>query len=245
MALGHAQEAERLLEQTMQTQRELGDRRGEGTALGALAGVYHWTGRADQAIETYVQALAIHRETGNQRFEGIVLGNLALAYQESGRNDLAEQTYEMALALHRGTGNRAFEGVAVGNLALVHQARGETGKALRFLTHALAIAREVGDRRYEGIVLGNLAGLKSDEESEALYLQALAIHADVGNPIHEGAHLTDYALWLVARRRSVEAAEAWRRGAALLRELGDIDEVNRKLPVMREACAKAGRAPFE
>ena len=56
--------------------REIGDRRGEGNALGNLGSAYFQLGDARRAIGYYEQALVISREIGDRRGEGNALGNL-------------------------------------------------------------------------------------------------------------------------------------------------------------------------
>ena len=50
--------------------REIGDRRGEGNALGNLGLAYHRLGQVERAIGSYEQRLAIAREIGDRRGEG-------------------------------------------------------------------------------------------------------------------------------------------------------------------------------
>ncbi|MBC7259162.1 MAG: tetratricopeptide repeat-containing protein, partial [Chloroflexi bacterium] len=65
--------------QTLQIHREIGDRRGEGNALGNLGLAYAALGDPRRAIAFYEQALEIAREIGDRRGEGADLGNLGPA----------------------------------------------------------------------------------------------------------------------------------------------------------------------
>lgn len=49
---------------------------------------------------------------------------------------------------------------------------------------------------------------------------------------------------LLAEGAPGEAAAAWREGAAVLRELGDLDTLEELRREMSAACAKAGVAEF-
>jgi hypothetical protein len=60
--------------------RDIGDRRGEGIALGNLGSAYVILGETRRAIEPFEQDLVIAREIGDRRGEGIVLTNLGSAY---------------------------------------------------------------------------------------------------------------------------------------------------------------------
>jgi hypothetical protein len=67
------------LERAAAAAREIGDRRGEGDALGRLGTAYTLLGEPRRAIEHYEQKLAIAREIGDRRGEGATLGNLGNA----------------------------------------------------------------------------------------------------------------------------------------------------------------------
>ena len=57
-------------EQALVISREIGDRRGEGTASGQPGHAYAALGEVRRAIEYYEQALVISREIGDRRGEG-------------------------------------------------------------------------------------------------------------------------------------------------------------------------------
>ena len=61
------------LEAAAEGARHIGDRRGEGQALGNLGGAYRALGEPRRAIELYEQDLEIAREIGDRRGEGAVL----------------------------------------------------------------------------------------------------------------------------------------------------------------------------
>jgi len=77
--LGEAHKAIEFHEQALTIVREIGDRRGEGNALGNLGSAYADLGDTHKAIEFYEQHLAIAREIGDRRGESISLGNMGLA----------------------------------------------------------------------------------------------------------------------------------------------------------------------
>ena len=77
--------------------REIGDRRGEGNALGNLGLAYAALGETRRAIELYEQQLVIAREIGDRRGEGTALGNLGSAYARLGEPRRAIELYEQRL----------------------------------------------------------------------------------------------------------------------------------------------------
>ena len=86
-------------EQRLKIAREIGDRRGEGSALGNLGSAYAHLGGTRRAIEYYEQALAIDREIGDRGGEGVDLWNIALALKKLGRTAEVISNAEAALAI--------------------------------------------------------------------------------------------------------------------------------------------------
>ena len=93
--------------------REIGDRRGEGNALGNLGIAWRDLGEPRKAIEYFEQKLAIAREIGDRRGEGNALGNLGLAWAALGEPRKAIDFYEQQLAIAREIGDRRGEGNAL------------------------------------------------------------------------------------------------------------------------------------
>ena len=87
-------------EQGLVIDREIGDRRGEGAALGNLGLAYADLGETRKAIEFYEQQLTITREIGDRRGEGNALWNMSLALRELGEQDRAVALAEEALRIH-------------------------------------------------------------------------------------------------------------------------------------------------
>jgi tetratricopeptide (TPR) repeat protein len=144
------------LETSIDACRALGNRRGEGNALGNLGNAYTALGDARKAIEYYEQALVVSRALSNRRGEGAALGNLGLAHAALGDPRKAIEHHEQHLVIARALGDRRGERAALGNLGLVHAVLGDTGKAIEHLQRQLAIARALGDLRGEGNGLGSM-----------------------------------------------------------------------------------------
>ncbi len=166
--------------------REIGDRRGEGNALGNLGLAYADLGQVERAIDYYEQALVIAREIGDRRGEGNALGNLGLAYADLGQVERAIDSYEKHLAIAREIGDRRGEGNALGNLGSAYARLGQVERAIDYYEQALVIAREIGDRRGEGNALGNLglayADLGQMERAIGILEQALRIGQEIKDP---------------------------------------------------------------
>ena len=183
---GHVREAVRLLGWAVEATRTVGDRRGEGNALGNLGVAYADLGEVRRAIEYHEQALAIAREIGDRRREGRHLGNLGNAYNRLGEVRRAIEYYEQALAVAREIGDRRGEGAGLCNLGLAYAALGEVRRAIESYEQALAIDRWIGYRRGEGNALGGLGLAYKDlgdlAQARELWEQALRIYEHIEDP---------------------------------------------------------------
>jgi tetratricopeptide (TPR) repeat protein len=246
---GQVQKAEQAHRDALALHSRAGNRRGEGVALGNLAMLCHQTGRAAQAIELYQRALEIFTAIRDEGLEAPTLGNLAAITHESGRSAEAEAMYARALEILRARGERRVEGMLLGNLAVVYAGTGRIEQAERTYEQALAIHRETGNRRFEAIVLGNLGVRYVDtgrlELARRAFETSIAMLIETGSRLLEGAHRCSYTLCLLALREPTAAREQWRLGSAILREIGDKAELDRRLDQMRQACAKHGVPAFE
>jgi tetratricopeptide (TPR) repeat protein len=77
--LGEYQRAIDFQQQSLEIQREIGNRRGEAVSLGNLGSTYQLLGEHQRAINFHKQSLEIKREIGNRRGEADSLFNQALA----------------------------------------------------------------------------------------------------------------------------------------------------------------------
>jgi tetratricopeptide (TPR) repeat protein len=142
------------LETATTAARKIGDRLGEGAALGNLGIAYAHLGEPRRAIGFYEQQLTITREIGDRHGEGNALDNLGIAYADLGELRRAIEFYEQRLVIAREIGDRHGEGYALGNLGIEYKNLGEPRCAIEFYEQHLTIAREIGDRRGEGLCAG-------------------------------------------------------------------------------------------
>lgn len=229
--------------------REVGDRKSEGTAIGILAIAHQISGRHEMAERLFEQALGLFRASRDRRSEGVYLGNLAALYRETGRHAQAERSQLEALGIHREVGSRRFEGISIGLLANVYLSTGRLEEAERLLTEAAGICRECEDRRQLSLTRFNIASLYRMTHRPELALELFHDVAEnmrvLGDRRLQGLALCESVPCLLQVGQTAKAEAIWRQGASLLRELNLRSELERRLNVVREACAKAGVAPFE
>ncbi len=169
-------------QQRLTIAREIGDRRGEGNALGNLGNAYDSLGQYQLAIDYHQQRLTIAREIGDRRGEGNALGNLGIAYQSLGQYQQAINYYQQALTIAREIGDRSGEFYSLNNLAFTYKNLQQIPQALETWQSALAlssplkfpveylfIGRNLGDTAFEGenwqlAIMGYEAALDALEE---------------------------------------------------------------------------------
>ena len=155
-SLGQFQKAIQYHKKSLNIDRELGNREGQGASLNNLGSAYLSLGEFPTAIDYLQQALEIARSIGDRSGEGKALGNLGGAYYSLGEFHTAIDYHQQALDIARSIGDRSGEGRALGNLGSAYRSLGEFHTAIDYHQQALDITREIGDRSGEGGCLGNL-----------------------------------------------------------------------------------------
>jgi tetratricopeptide (TPR) repeat protein len=223
--LGRAAKAIPRFEQALEIFCEMGDRRGEGHALGNLGLAYADLGEPRRAIEHYEKHLAMAREIGDRRGEATTLGNLGLAYAGLGELRRAIQHYEQQLAIARETGDWHGEGGALGNLGLAYANLGDPQRAIEYYEQVLPIMRQLGDRRGEGYALGNLGNAYNSlgEPRRAIehYEHVLPIVRESGDRPAEGSTLGNLGNAYAALGEPQRAIEHYEQQFRIASETGD------------------------
>ncbi|MGD1861591.1 MAG: tetratricopeptide repeat protein, partial [Leptolyngbyaceae cyanobacterium] len=132
-------------EQALTLYREIGDRAGEGAALGNLGNAYNNLGQYERAIDLYEQDLAITRDIGDRAGEGSTMGNIGIAYESLGQYERAIALHEQRLAIAREIGERSGEGAAMKNIGKAFKTKGQKERAIEINEQDLAITRDIGD----------------------------------------------------------------------------------------------------
>jgi tetratricopeptide (TPR) repeat protein len=223
--LGQNQEALDRFQRALSIVRDLGDKRGQGAALGNLGIACCNLGELRKAVEFYEQALAIAHDIGDRLGESQALGNLANAYQQMGNTSKAIEFYEECLSLHRQLGDRRGEGCDLGNLGLVYAGVAEPRKALDFYKQQLVIVREIGDQQGEGSALQNLgnayANLGDKRKATEFLEQALAAFRELGDRRGESGALGDRGAVFAELGDTRKALECYEQALVIARDIGD------------------------
>lgn len=225
---GQSQAALHSWQQALTIFQEIGDRQGEGSALGALGNAYHSLEDYVKAIEYNKQHLVSAQEVQDRQGEGVALGNLGFAYYSLGDYDQAMKYQQQSLTIAREVKNRYGEGTALLNLGLAYSSVGNYDKATEHLLLSLEIAQETTDRYGEGQSLGALGSidyaLKNYEEAIEFYRQCLIVKQEVQDRKGEAVVLKDLGRAYHALKDYDKAVESYQEYLAIVRELQDSQE---------------------
>jgi tetratricopeptide (TPR) repeat protein len=225
MITGLYQDAVSCLQTALKIAREVGDKRGEGDALGNLGIAYADLGQPRKAVEFYEQAMVVANQIGDRRGERNALGNIGSVCIESGEPRKAVEFYERALVISSEIGDRHGEAIALNNLGNAYKHLGEPRKAIKYCERALVIVRGIGDRRGEGNALGNLGNACLDmgkpHKAISLYKQSLAIAREIGDRRAEDTALGNLGNIYLGSGEPRKAIEFIEQALTISREIGD------------------------
>ena len=223
--LGHKVErAIKLLEESLSTARELGDRQSESIWLGYLGHAYRDLGQTERAVKVYGKALIIARELGNRQDEVAWLGNLGLTYRNLGDTERSVEFLEQALTIAREIDDLLGQGANLSRLGSAYHNLGQIEKAVKFHGEALAIARNTGDRQREGISLVTLGdahcALGQVQRAIKLYEESLVIFREIGDRWEEERDLGNLRNAYCALGQVERAIKLYEEALKIAQEIG-------------------------
>lgn len=217
-------EARKHLTAALQIYRRLGDRHGEGKALGNL-GVSFW-GQGDpvEARAYFEAALQAIQEVGDRRVEGIILGNLGVLAIENLDYGESRRYHLQALRISREVYDRNSECINLGNLAEAARDLGDFDQAQVYYDQALGLAREIGVIQNQSAILFSssllMEYLGDDQVALERAQQALTLAREAKNVLYETGSLFRLAQALLTTGRYAEAGDHFRRALDLQGRLG-------------------------
>lgn len=223
IAQGRLADAQQTYQAALDAYRALGDRRGEAKALRQYGAVATHLGDYDTAIAYGRLALELFAEIGDAPGEALACDLIGGSYVYQGRLSEALAYQRRSLDLARRLGSHARQARALGNLGFNLYGQGDYENARLCYEQALALARQSGIRDLEGRTLVNLAGLAIAAGNSAAARehceQALALAEASGNRGLQQYALTTLGHALLGLESPDRAQAAYRRAAALHREL--------------------------
>ncbi len=223
---GDHPEALSLLEESLTTRRQIGDREGIADSLYGLGRVAWRQQDFPRAVGLYREALAQFEELGAQDSVAMVLNSLGLVTGNQGDYGTARSLLEKSLAIRRRLGDKRGIALTGGNLAVFALHQGDYVVARALAREGLAIDRELRDAR--GSIsdleeLGLLAAAQGQAARAARLLGAAdALRANIGAPLSPSEHAFydyDHHVAGIAAALGQEAfTAAWAEGRAMTLE---------------------------
>lgn len=182
---GDVDKARKLLDDSLQIRRKLGDKVGINDSLIRLGILEYDQGRYEQANELYEEGLGIYRELGNKFGIAVILNNLGNVYSNQGEYSKASALYEESLATRRETGDKIGIAICLNNLGIIAYEQGEYKKSTDLLQESLQLRHQIGNK--EGIAitlmnLGNVAYYQGEYASASeFYNESLNISREIGD----------------------------------------------------------------
>ncbi|AFY83929.1 tetratricopeptide repeat protein [Oscillatoria acuminata] len=224
-SLGRYTEAIGFHDQSLEINRQIGNKQGEADSLNNLGNAYHPLGRYSEAIGFHEQSLEINRQIGNKQGEADSLNNLGNAYYSPGRYSEAIVFYEQSLEINRQIGNRQGEANSLIGLGNAYHSLGRYSEAISFHEQSLEINRQIGNRGGEAASLGNLGNaydsLGCYSEAISFHEQSLEINRDIGNRQGEANSLNNLGKDYDSLGRYREAIAFHKQSLEINRQIGD------------------------
>jgi tetratricopeptide (TPR) repeat protein len=150
---------------------ELGDLKGQASALNNLGIEAYYDGNWVLAIELYERSRALHERIGDDTHVGMTTNNIAEIFSDQGRLDDAEPLFEDVVRACDAIGYRPLAAVARANLGRAAARAGRHADAEEVLAEALHSLREIGAGSFVLEVemrLAELEVLRGDRADSAL-----------------------------------------------------------------------------
>ena len=142
-------EAERLYQDVLAIDRELGNEADVAIDLNDLGGVALSQGHSDRAESYFKQALAIEEKLGNKERQAAFCGNLGLLALDRDRHRKDRSWYERELALAQEVGRQGLVADAQAGLAQVLEKEKHYAEALLLAQSALEIRERLRDQNLD------------------------------------------------------------------------------------------------
>lgn len=225
LTLGNTETARDLYQRSLDKAREIGNRSGEGYALGNLGVASFYLGETSLAINCYEQSLIILQDLGNRPAEAQTRGDLGNVYFQLGEHARAIELFQERLTIARELKDPQNEIGALLSLGLGLSASGRFRDAVRSHEEALYLTRQIGDIQAEGEVLANLANtyavLGETERSLQTSERRLEIARETGDRRGEGKTLFNQGVIFRELGKDDQAIFHGEAGLGILEGMGD------------------------
>lgn len=168
---------------TLQMNRENGNRQGEANTLANIGFIYSSKENQDEALKYFTQAVQINNEIGSRQGEANQLLNLGATYRLKGDLENALKFCNKALKIHIEIAYRQGQANALGMIGNIFCDNKNFNEAFKYYSESLEIYKERDYKRGEVVQLNNIGSLLKNQNdiSEALkyYNEAITICREI------------------------------------------------------------------
>lgn len=246
--------AEKLVRESLDLWRSLGDEVGLANALNHLGFIAQWRGEYESAEQLHSESLARARDAGDDSEVATALNNLGVIARYRADYAGARDLFHESLALFRRLGDKRYIAGTLNNLGVIAAIEGDLELASRLQEEHLAIRRELGDRRGLAAALTNLGEImqmrRSHGRAARLLVEGMTLYEESGDRRGVAITLESFVSLAIAdddaslALRLAGAAAELRRAIESPLSPAEAEEFDRQLVPARNALG-ADRAEAE
>ncbi len=232
-------------EEALRVRRSIGDARGEGFTLLAIAKDHLCLGDSQDALDTYAKALEAWRALKDEQQEAGALNDLGILYVQMGDYAQSGAFHNQALEIRRRTKDISGQAESLNNIGQLRHNTGDYAGARAAYEEALKLQRSNHFTRGEGYAL---QGLADASEAMGRHEQALIQAKESVRLLHEiGERAGEGYAWQVVARcylgmqRRDEAHASFLHALELEREVGQQKEQAETLTALAGLELSQGR----
>ncbi len=225
ISLGDNEQAKKYLEESLDLNKEIGDKRGIAESMLRLGNVTNSLGEFELAKNYYEDSQDNYKEIGSK--SGIAattlsLGNIALNQGDYG---LAKKYNEESLSIFKEIGHKYGIAISINNLGDVSLFQGDYELAKKYLKESLQLLKEIGNKKgmaFSINTLGNIVLNQGDYElAKKYYEESLVIFKEIGHK--HGIALSILSLGMVVFNQgySEQAKKYYEESLDIRKEIGD------------------------
>ena len=226
---GRYEEAEKLYQDSLKIDKELGDKSGIAITLHQLGMIHQKQGRYEEAVKMYHDSLKINEALGNKSEIASTLGQMGNVHYVQGRYEEAEKLYQDSLKIDKELGDKSGIASTLHQLGMIHQQQGRYEEAVKMYHDSLKINEALGNKSGIAITLHQLGNVHyvqgRYEEAVKLYQDSLKIDKELGDK--SGIAITLHQLGMIHQKqgRYEEAVKMYQDSLKIKEELGNKSEI--------------------
>jgi tetratricopeptide (TPR) repeat protein len=208
--LGEYTAARALFAESLNLEREMGDKRGIASSLNNLGHLALGQGDYAAGRALYEESLSLRREIGEKEGISASLSNLGVVAMGQGGYVAARKLLEESMSLDREMGNKLGIGIALNNLGSVAYFQGEYAIARKLQEECLALCKEMDEKQIMAHALLGLGLVDLAEkipDAREYILHSLRLRVETGEQFLQTSSLVGVAGLALQAGKAVRAAQ--------------------------------------